>query len=82
MPKKFHKRANRRNLLRRRTKEAYRQQKQLLAPGQTGTDLTMALIYTSKEALPYKHIERAVVKILSTISEQMQTAGRQPDDLL
>ncbi len=82
VPKKYHKRANKRNLLRRRTKEAYRQQKQLLAPGQTGTDLTMALIYTSKEALPYKHIERAVVKILSTIGEQMQTAGRQPDDLL
>lgn len=37
VPKKFHKRANRRNLLRRRTKEAYRLQKNLLradAPGQ------------------------------------------------
>ena len=52
VPKKFHKRANRRNLLRRRTKEAYRLQKQLLTNhcGQSNVDL--ALIYSSKEVLP------------------------------
>lgn len=82
VPKKYHKRANKRNLLRRRTKEAYRQQKQLLASVEKGAHLTLALIYTSKEALPYKHIERAVVKILSAISEHMQTEDRQPDNLL
>lgn len=82
VPKKYHKRANKRNLLRRRTKEAYRQRKQLLAPVEKRAHLTLALIYTSKEALPYKHIERAVVKILSAISEQMQTEDRQPGDLL
>ena len=44
VPKKFHKRANRRNLLRRRTKEAYRLQKELLeACGAVNIDL--ALIY-------------------------------------
>lgn len=36
VPKKFHKRANKRNLLRRRTKEAYRLQKQTLKNGQPG----------------------------------------------
>ena len=33
VPKRFHKRANRRNLLRRRTKEAYRLHKQLVGTG-------------------------------------------------
>ncbi|MDE7304330.1 MAG: ribonuclease P protein component [Alistipes sp.] len=82
VPKKFHKRANKRNLLRRRTKEAYRLQKQLLASGGRPAALDLALIYSSKEVLPYRHIERAVAKILSTISEQMQTDSRQPVDAL
>ncbi len=55
VPKKFHKRANKRNLLRRRTKEAYRLQKGILARTGRGTNLDIALIYSSKEVLPYKH---------------------------
>lgn len=70
VPKKFHKRANKRNLLRRRTKEAYRLQKLLLA--EIGSvNLDMALIYSSKEVLPYKTIARAVRKILETLAEQL-----------
>ena len=45
VPKKFHKRANKRNLLRRRTKEAYRLQKGILARTGRGTNLDIALIY-------------------------------------
>lgn len=66
VPKKFHKRANKRNLLRRRTKEAYRLQKQTL--GNSGAvNLDLALIYSSKEALPYKTIRNAVRRILETV---------------
>ena len=67
-PKRYHKRANKRNLLRRRTKEAYRLQKTLLdrsAP----RNLDLALIYSSKEVLPYKTMARAVRKILETLAE-------------
>ena len=83
VPKKFHKRANKRNLLRRRTKEAYRLQKQLLiGPGDRPFALDLALIYSSKEIVPYKQIAHAVRKILSAIREQMQTDSRQPVDAL
>lgn len=71
VPKKFHKRANQRNLLRRRMREAYRLQQQLLrcAPGCANLDL--ALIYSSREALPYKTIEHAVRRILEAVAAQL-----------
>ncbi len=70
VPKRFHKRANKRNLLRRRTKEAYRLQKQLL--GDTPpVNLDLALVYSSKEILPYKTICRAVQRILDSVVEHL-----------
>ena len=71
VPKKFHKRANKRNLLRRRTKEAYRLQKGILARTGRGTNLDIALIYSSKEVLPYKHIEHAVRRILEAVAGRL-----------
>ena len=71
VPKKFHKRANKRNLLRRRTKEAYRLQKGILARTGRGTNLDIALIYSSKEVLPYKHIEHAVRRILKAVAGRL-----------
>lgn len=70
VPKKFHKRANKRNLLRRRAKEAYRLQKQVLRNGGTA-NLDLALIYSSKEALPYKTIHNAVRRILEAVVEHL-----------
>lgn len=70
VPKKFHKRANRRNLLRRRTKEAYRLQKQIVRNGAT-VNLDLALIYSSKEVLPYKVMANAVRKILEHVAERL-----------
>lgn len=70
VPKKFHKRANRRNLLRRRTKEAFRLQKELVHNGKP-VNLDMALIYSSKETLSYKTISHAVRRILEKIAERM-----------
>lgn len=70
-PKKFHKRANRRNLARRRTKEAYRLQKQVLMLHNRRQNIDLALIYSSHEVLPYPKIEHAVRKILETIASRL-----------
>ncbi len=70
-PKKFHKRANRRNLTRRRTKEAYRLQKQLLVLHNQAQNIDLALIYSSSEVLPYPKIEHAVRKILEQIAARL-----------
>lgn len=72
VPKKFHKRANKRNLLRRRTKEAYRLHKTLLETPGRPCDKDLALVYSSKEILPYGQIESAVRKILSAIRENLR----------
>lgn len=70
VPKKFHKRANRRNLLRRRTKEAYRLQKQIITEGGE-QNLDIALIYSSKEVLSAKSISHAVRRILETVAARL-----------
>ena len=71
VPKKNHKRANARNLLRRRTKEAYRLNKSILHDCGKAASVDMALIYSSKEVVDYKTIENAVRKILSTVAEDL-----------
>lgn len=69
VPKRYHKRANRRNLLRRRTKEAYRLQKELLrAPDGRTANLDLALIYSAKEVCTHKQIAHAVRRILERVS--------------
>ncbi len=65
VPKKYHKRANRRNLLRRRTKEAYRLQKSLL---QLDKSYDIALIYTSREVESYDRIAHAVRNIIDHLN--------------
>lgn len=70
VPKRFHKRANKRNLLRRRTREAYRLNKSLLAGhGVRGAEI--ALVYSVKDVADYKRIEHAVRKIMSQIAERI-----------
>lgn len=72
VPKRNHKRANKRNLLRRRTKEAYRLNKSSLwsVTTERGVEVDMALVYSSKEVLPYKTIENAVRRILDEVVER------------
>ena len=65
-PKKFLKRANRRNKIRRRMREAYRLNKEMLA-GSEPRHLQVALIYSSKESLDYKTIENATKRILEQL---------------
>lgn len=73
VPKKFHKRANRRNLLKRRTREAYRLHRDPLRERlqQQGTTLRLALIYSTKECHTYKTISHAVQRILEQISQRV-----------
>ena len=70
MPKKFHKRANKRNLLKRRMREAYRLNRQLLVEklGAQAKELDLALIYSAKELHSYKTIENVIRKVLEQVS--------------
>ncbi len=71
VPKKFHKRANKRNLLRRRTKEAYRLGKQTLVRAECTANIDLALIYSSKEVLSYRKIDHALQRILEQIAAHL-----------
>lgn len=70
VPKKFHKRANKRNLLKRRMREAYRLNRQLLVEklGAQAKELDLALIYSAKELHSYKTIENVIRKVLEQVS--------------
>lgn len=70
VPKRYHKRANRRNLLKRRMREAYRLNKELL--GSPAVALDLALIYSAKEVVPYARIEQAVRKILQQAAQKIE----------
>lgn len=59
--KKFFKRAVKRNLLKRRMREAYRRQKNLVSPG-SGLDLLLS--FNSKEPATYDQIYSDVERIL------------------
>lgn len=73
VPKKFHKRANKRNLLKRRTREAYRLNRQPICEKleQSGTEINLAFIYSTKECHTYKTIEHAVQRILAQVCEHL-----------
>lgn len=72
VPKRYHKRANKRNTLRRRMKEAYRLNKSAIATSAVdrGLGVDIAIVYSSKEILPYKTIEYAICKILSEVDSR------------
>ncbi len=67
-PKKFLKRANKRNKVRRRMREAYRLNKQLLLASENPRQIQAAIIYSSKEVLDYKTIENATKRILEILA--------------
>ena len=66
-PKKFLKRANKRNKVRRRMREAYRLNKQIALNSDNPRLLQVALIYSSKEVVEYKIIENATKRILEKL---------------
>lgn len=71
VPKRNHKRAHVRNLLKRRMREAYRLNKPLLSEAYALREkgLSLGLLYASEEVLDYKIIENAVAKIIRKLAE-------------
>ena len=71
VPKRLHKRANVRNLLKRRIREAYRLNQEPLRElcVQHHIRLSIGLLYSSGEVADYTTIENAVRKIIHTIQE-------------
>jgi len=63
VPKRHFKRAVKRNLLKRRIREAYRRQKELL-----GFSVDILFLYTSTEVLPYETIYTDMTAVLSAVS--------------
>ena len=71
VPKKNFKRAVKRNLLRRRMREAYRLNKGALCESAAGRSVELALIYSSKEVLDFKTIENGIARILGQVRERL-----------
>ena len=63
VPKRSFKRAVKRNLLKRRLREAYRRQKDLLGPS-----ADVLFIYTSREVLPYEAIYADMTALLMAVA--------------
>lgn len=70
-PKKFHKRANKRNTIRRRMREVYRLNKEILTSRLGNRRIELALIYSSKTLHDYKFIENALKKSLEQIASNL-----------
>ena len=68
-PKRYLKRANKRNKVRRRMREAYRLNKQIVLSSTEPRALQVALIYSTKEVIDYKTIENATKRILEKLGK-------------
>ena len=63
VPKRFFKRAVKRNLLKRRIRESYRLQKELLS-----VPVDIAFIYQAHEVLPFAEIHSAMTGVLTEVA--------------
>lgn len=73
VPKKKFKRAVKRNLIRRRVKEAYRLNKNILLPvlEENGLHIGMAFLYLDKEIREYAGIESKMKEMLRQLAEKL-----------
>lgn len=65
VPKKYFKRAVKRNLLKRRIRESYRLQKDLLG---TSAPIDIMFLYNTAELMPFEVIKASVADILKQVS--------------
>ena len=71
VPKRRFKRAVKRNLIKRRTREAFRTNKQILNATVTdGSQIHLMLIYVSDRLLPFVELNDAMKKIVQRIARQ------------
>lgn len=68
VPKKKFKRAVDRNLLKRRVREAYRQNKKILQ-GAPGAPYLLGIIYISDEILSFREIENKLILVLNRLTQ-------------
>jgi ribonuclease P protein component len=78
VPKKYIKLAVKRNLIKRRIKEAYRLNNKKLKSilNITDSEINLMFIYTSKQILPYKEIEDKIKVILKRLIELSEVVGK------
>ena len=67
VPKRFFKRAVKRNLLKRRLRESYRLQKDLLS-----APVDVAFLYQAREVLPYDAVFAAMAEALKVIASKTE----------
>jgi ribonuclease P protein component len=74
VPKKLHRTAVKRNLLRRRMRESYRLHKPVLyaALNSSGKKLWMAFIYNTEEVADYKTIDREIKYLLAQLISRIE----------
>lgn len=74
VPKRSFKRAVKRNLLKRRMREAYRLHKEIIYHVVRGTDCTLhfMLIYVSTRITEYAEIERKLVEALNLLAQRLE----------
>jgi len=67
VPKRYIKKSSQRNLVKRRMREAFRIHQDLVEcyVNQNSKTIYLAFIYVSKEVLPYKQIETAVIQTIT-----------------
>ena len=71
VPKRRFKRAVKRNLLKRRTREAFRLNKQILSAAVTDNrQVRLMVVYASDKLLTYSELEESMKKILQRIARQ------------
>lgn len=78
VPKKNFKRAVKRNLLKRRIRESWRRQKNLLQ-AETGVDIL--IMYSTKEIMPYEQVYQSVGQILEKVDTRMNSTKEKGENV-
>lgn len=71
VPKKKHKRANKRNFIKRRMREVYRLNKHVLYDSVAAHKLDMMFICLTSDELEYVEIEKSMLQLMNTLANQV-----------